>query len=252
MGWSIADVARMSGVTGRTLRHYDAIGLLKPAYVGTNGYRYYEDEDLLRLQQILILRELGLSLAEIDDAVESEPETLAALKRQHVRLLRERSRLARVADTVARTIVELEGKTQGPVKINRPENLFGGFDHAQFEQEARDRWPEEFEQAPAYPATVTDEDVERIQREATAAMIRMAEFMAAGMPVDAPAVQAEIDGHYQGVCRFWTPSRSAYKSLGQMYVDDERFTANYEKITGGLAEYQRRAMVAYADRRLVE
>ncbi len=94
------------------------------------------------------------------------------------------------------------------------------------------------------------EDIERMQREATAAMIRMAEFMAAGTPVDDPAVQAEVDGHYRGTCRFWTPNREAYKRLGRMYVDDERFTATYDKIAEGLAEYQRDAMIAYADSRL--
>lgn len=252
MSWSIADVARMSGVTARTLRHYDDIGLLEPAYVGTNGYRYYEDEQLLRLQQILVLRELGLGLAEIAEAVDSERDTLAALKRQHIRLLGERHRLTRMADTVARTIAELEGKTEMTVKINRPENLFEGFDNTQHDDEARERWPEEFEQSQRNAATMTAEDVERMQREMTAAMIRMAEFMAAGTPVVDVAVQTEIHTQYHGICRFWTPNRDAYKCMGQMYVDDERFKANYEKIAEGLAEYQRDAMVVYADERLGE
>ncbi len=252
VSWSIADVARISGVTARTLRHYDDIGLLKPACVGANGYRYYEEGQLLRLQQILVLRELGLSLGEIAASVDSEPDTLAALKRQHIRLLGERNRLARMADTVARTIAELEGKSEMPVRINRPENLFEGFDHTRYEDEARERWPEEFEQSQRHAATLTGEDVERLQREATAAMIRMAEFMAAGTPAGDPAVQAEIDTHYQGMCRFWTPGRSAWKGLGQMYADDERFRANYEKIAEGLAGYQRDAMVVYADERLGE
>ena len=81
-------------------------------------------------------------------------------------------------------------------------------------------------------------------------MIRMAELMVAGTPVDDPAVQAEVNSHYQGVCRFWTPNAPAYCGLGQMYVDDERFRANYEKVAEGLAEYQRDAMAVYADARL--
>lgn len=190
MSWSIAEVAKMSGVTARTLRHYDDIGLLEPAYVGANGYRYYEQEQLLRLQQILVLRELGLSLAEIGQAVDSEPDTLAALKRQHDRLLAERNRLAKMADTVARTIAEIEGTTAMTGKIHRPENLFEGFDYKQYDDEARDRWPEEFEQSRRRTATMTPDDVESMQREATAAMIRMAEFMAAGTPVADEAVQA--------------------------------------------------------------
>ncbi|MGF6883882.1 DNA-binding transcriptional MerR regulator [Nocardia sp. GAS34] len=250
MSWSIAEVARMSGVTARTLRHYDQIGLLEPAWVGANSYRYYEEEQLLRLQQILVLRELGLSLAEIAESVDSEPDTLAALRQHHVRLLTERNRLDRMANTVARTIAELEGKTEMAVKINRPENLFEGFDHSQYDDEARERWPEEFEQSQRNAANISPEDVERMQREATAAMIRMAEFMAAGAPVDNSAVQAEIHTHYQGICRFWTPNRDAYKCMGRMFVDDERYKASYLKIAEGLAEYQRDAMVVYADQRL--
>jgi MerR family transcriptional regulator, thiopeptide resistance regulator len=250
MSWSIAQVAQMSGVTSRTLRHYDDIGLLKPAHVGTNGYRYYGEPELLRLQQILVLRELGLALVDIAAAIDSEPDTLAALRRQHIRLLAERNRLARMVDTVSRTIAELEGRTEMTTKINRPENLFEGFDHSRYEDEARERWPAEFETSQRYVATLTEEDVQRMQRETTAAMVRMAELMVAGTPVDDPAVQAEVHLHYQGVCRFWTPNRTAYASLGQMYVDDERFTANYERVAEGLAAYQRDAMAVYAEARL--
>ncbi|GAA1959551.1 MerR family transcriptional regulator [Catenulispora subtropica] len=250
MSWSIAQVARMSGVTARTLRHYDDIGLLKPDYVGANGYRYYEESQLLRLQQILVLRELGMALADIASAIDSEPDMIAALRRQYGRLIVERDRLARVAETVARTITELEGRPEVAVKINRPENLFEGFDSSQYDDEARERWPEEFEKAQRKREAMTDEDIERWQREATAAMIRMAEFMAAGTPVDDPAVQDEVHQHWLGICHWWTPNRTAYTCLGRMYVDDERFKVNYTKIAEGLAEYQAAAMAAYAEARL--
>ena len=250
MSWSIAQVARMSGVTARTLRHYDDIGLLKPDHVGLNGYRYYEEPQLLRLQQILVLRELGLALADIASAIDSEPDMVSALRRQYARLIVERDRLARVAETVARTITELEGRPPMAVRINRPENLFEGFDSSQYDDEARERWPEEFERSRQVLATMNEEDVERWQRETTAAMIRMAEFMAAGVPVDDPAVQDEVHKHWQGICTWWTPNRTAYICLGRMYVDDERFKANYDKIAEGLAAYQAEAMAAYAEARL--
>lgn len=252
MSWSIAQVARMSGVTARTLRHYDDIGLLKPDHVGANGYRYYEEPQLLRLQQILVLRELGIGLADIASAIDSEPDTLVALRRQYARLIVERDRLSRVAETVRRTIAELEGRPQMAVHINRPENLFEGFDETRYEEEARERWPEDFARAQAVRATMTDADIERWQREATAAMIRMAEFMAAGTPVEDPAVQDEIDKHFEGIRNWWTPNRTAYKCLGQMYVDDERFKANFTKIAEGLAEYQAAAMAFYAETRLTD
>ncbi|WP_338932006.1 MerR family transcriptional regulator [Streptomyces netropsis] len=256
MAWSIADVARMSGVTSRTLRHYDEIGLLPPAWIGSNGHRYYEEADLLRLQQILLMRELDLGLREIRAVLESQVDQVAVLREHHRRLLAERNRLETLARTVGRTIAELEeGKDNNAMaKINRPENLFEGFEpsaeRAEAEAEVRERWPEAWEQSRQAVETMTPEDMERWQREVTAQMIRLAEFMVAGTPVDDPAVQAEMDIHYQGVCRFWTPNAVAYKGLGQTYVDDPQFRANYAKIADGLAVYLCDAMVVYADARL--
>jgi len=250
MAWSIAEVARMSGVTSRTLRHYDEIGLLRPAYAAANGYRYYEQDELLRLQQILVLRELGVGLPEIGRILDEQTDRLAALRAHHKRLLEERDRLATLAATVARTIGELQGGTMGSVKINRPENLFEGFDNAQYADEARERWPEQFAQSQRKAVSFTEEETERLQRESTAAMIRMAEFTAAGTPVEDEAVQAEIHEHYVGLCRFWTPDAAAYACLGRMYVDDERFTATYNKIAVGLAAYYRDAIEVYARTRL--
>ncbi|MER6102193.1 MerR family transcriptional regulator [Streptomyces sp. NPDC001832] len=252
MAWSIADVARMSGVTSRTLRHYDEIGLLPPAWIGSNGHRYYEEADLLRLQQILLMRELDLGLREIQTVLDSQVDQLDALREHHRRLLAERDRLETLARTVGRTIAELEeGKDNSDMaKINRPENLFEGFEPGRHEAETRERWPEQWEQSQRAIAGMTAEGMEQWQREATAQMIRMAEFMVAATPVADPAVQAEVDAHYQGVCRFWTPCAAAYKGLGQTYVDDPRFRTNFDRIADGLAAYQRDAMALYANARL--
>jgi DNA-binding transcriptional MerR regulator/ADP-ribose pyrophosphatase YjhB (NUDIX family) len=119
MSWSIQQVARVSGVTARTLRYYDEIGLLCPARVGANGYRYYERDQLMRLQQILLLRELGLDLATIGGVVDAEHDPAEALRRHHRRLLDEWGRLHRLAATVATTIEHLEAGTDMPA-----ENLF--------------------------------------------------------------------------------------------------------------------------------
>jgi DNA-binding transcriptional MerR regulator len=250
VSWSIAEVARMSGVSSRALRHYDEIGLLPPAHIGANGYRYYEQAQLLRLQQILLLRELGMGLADIAEILDSQLDPVQALRSHHQRLLHERDRLTVLARTVARTIDQLQAEGTNAMKINRPENLFEGFDPAAYEDEARQRWPQEYEQSKRFTDSLTAADTERMQREMTAAMIRMAELMAAGEPVDSPAVQSEIDAAYQGVCRFWTPDATAFTNLGRMYVEDERFKANYDRIADGLAEYYRDAMACYADTRL--
>ncbi|WP_214106147.1 MerR family transcriptional regulator [Acrocarpospora catenulata] len=252
MAWSIADVARMSGVTSRTLRHYDEIGLLAPAHIGSNGHRYYEEDGLLRLQQILLLRELGLGLREIAAVLERQVDQVDTLREHQRRLLAERDRLDVLACTVGRTIAELEENEETPDmgKISRPENLFTGFDTARYEAPAREKWPTEAEQSAQFAATLTEAEAERLQREATAAMVRMAEFMRAATPVTDPEVQAEVDAHYQGICRMWTPNAAAFKALGQNYVDDAQWRAAYEHIAAGLAEYQRDAMAASADARL--
>jgi len=241
----------MSGVTSRTLRHYHAIGLLPPAYVQPSGQRFYETGQLLRLQQILLLRELGVSLCDIAAAVGSGPDTVAALRRHHAQLLAERERLARLASTVARTITELEGNTAMTApRINRPENLFEGFNPADYENEASERWPDQFDQARSAAQAMSPEETAAAQQQLTAQMIRMAELMTAGRPVSDPTVQAEVDQHYRWVARHWVPSAEAYRSLAQLYVDDPRFRANYDRITEGLATYQRDAMTTYASERL--
>lgn len=251
MSWSISEVARHSGLTARTLRHYDEIGLLKPAFVTANGYRHYEREELLRLQQILVLRELGVALPEVGRILDAQTDRLEALRGHHRRLLAERDRLAVLVATVERTIGDLEReKTGATVEMNRPENLFEGFDDAQYADEARERWPEQYEESRRHADLLTAEDKARMGRENTAAMIRMAELMAAGASVDDEAVQQEMHTHYVGMCRLWTPDARSFRCVGQMYVDDERFTATYDKIAVGLAGYYRDAMAVYADTRL--
>ncbi|WP_283137131.1 MerR family transcriptional regulator [Rhizohabitans arisaemae] len=250
MAWSITQVARMSGVTSRTLRHYHEIGLLAPAWVSASGYRHYEESQLLRLQQILILRRLDLGLPEIKEIVDRNTDPLTALREHHRRLLAERDRLDAVALTVARTIAELdESERTGKVqKINNPENLFDGFDAAQYTADARDRWPGHWEgtgQADLL-ANSTPQEIEKMQREATAALVRLAELMAAGTPVDDPAVLAKLDVHYRRMSRYWTPSAEEYTHFGEMQVSDPTFRATYDRIAEGLAEYQRDAMAAYA------
>ena len=253
MAWSIAEVARMSGVTSRTLRHYDEIGLLPPAWIGSNGHRYYEEADLLRLQQILLMRELDLGLREIQAVLDSQLDQVAVLREHHQRLLAERDRLETLARTVGRTIAELEeGRGQGPYDEDQQagEPVRGIPAPSEAEAEVRERWPQAWEQSRQAVEAMTSEDTERWQREVTAQMIRMAEFMVAGTPVPTLRYRPR-----------WTPTtrasagsgprpRTRTRELGQTYVDDPQMRANFDKIADGLAVYQRDAMAVYADARL--
>jgi DNA-binding transcriptional MerR regulator len=250
MTWSIVEVARMSGVTARTLRHYDQIGLLPPAGVGTNGYRLYGQEELLRLQEILVLRQLGLGLPDIAAVLGERTDRLTALREHHERLLAERDRLGAVAATVARTIRDLERNEGGTMATERPEDLFEGFDQSEYAKEAQERWPEQYASSKAYTDSLTPDDARRLQRAWAEQMQRMADLQAAGVPVDDERVQAEIGGVYRGLLPMWTPNAAAFRNLGAMYVDDPRFTATYDRVRPGLAEYYRDAMGVYADTRL--
>ncbi|MFF2078913.1 MerR family transcriptional regulator [Kitasatospora sp. NPDC058162] len=252
MAWPIADVARMSGVTARTLRHYDEIGLLPPAWIGSNGHRYYEERQLLQLQQILVLRALGVGLAEISRIVDAQVDELESLRSHHRRLVAERDRLDALATTVSRTITDLERsrKDGTPMtSINRPENLFEGIQPADIDVSLRD-FPEHTEAARQATAVMTPAQIEAGQRERTARMVRLAELMASGHPADAEPTQHMIDEEYQLLNGLRTVALEEYLAIARSCTENEQWSAAYEAIASGLAAYQRAAMEAYAAARL--
>ncbi|HVX44175.1 MAG TPA: TipAS antibiotic-recognition domain-containing protein [Mycobacteriales bacterium] len=246
MSWSIAEVARMSRVTSRRLRHYDAIGLLPPARVGGNGYRYYEREQLLRLQQILLLRELGLGLEQIAAVLDGGEDPLETLRRHHAQVLAERDRLTVLGRTVARTIRQLEGGED----MSAPD-LFEGFDHKKYEAEARERWGDEAvdESNRRYEA-LTDQQKADLQAEHEAVVVGLADSLGAGIPADDPQTLDLVDRHYRWMSTFRDVSAEGYLCLGTMYVEDSRFTQNYDKHRPGTAAYLREAIAAYVRERM--
>ncbi|WP_393058347.1 MerR family transcriptional regulator [Streptomyces sp. LN549] len=251
MEWPIAEVARMSGVTARTLRHYDEIGVLSPARIGAGGYRYYGEYELLRLQQILVLRALGLGLPEIGRILTEQVDEVEALRGHHRRLLAERDRLDALTGTVSRTIAELEQsrKDGQPMTINRPENLFEGVQPSQYEENMRD-FPGLAEEVGRRAATMTQGDADAGHRERTAQMIRLAELMGAGHQADADPVQAEIDAQYRALTELRAVSTEEYRAIGRACVDNDVWRAAYEAIAPGLAAFQRDAIEAYTASRL--
>lgn len=240
----IARVARLSGVSSRTLRHYDAIGLLPPAWTGDDGRRHYGRDQLLRLQHILVLRELGASLERIGRIVNAQsPTESAALLRDHLAgLLAERDRYARLASTVAHTIDLIEKGTDMTT-----DQLFAGFEHKKYEPEARARWGDRpIEQSNAKWESLGKAgqqrhlDTHREIVEALGAAIRV------GFAPDSPEVQEIVATHYEWVSLFWTPTADTYRGLTQMYVEDERFRRNYDEIAPGAAVLLRDAAQIWA------
>jgi len=246
--YDIGKVARMSGVTSRTLRHYDDIGLLTPAWTGADGRRRYGQPELLRLQHILVLRELGTSLDRIARIVNTDdPSTTIAMLRDHLAgLTAERERYARLAATVARTIDSIEkGKSM------TASHVFDGFAHERYEPEARDRWGDAaVDRSNASWERLGDEGKKRHLRidreivEALGAAVRV------GFGAESDEVQEIVARHHAWLSEIWTPDANAYRSLTQMYVDDERFKAHYDEVAPGAAELLRDAAALYAEREL--
>ncbi|TQM82310.1 DNA-binding transcriptional MerR regulator [Saccharothrix saharensis] len=252
MAWSIAQVARMSKVTSRTLRHYDAIGLLEPAWVGDNGYRYYERAQVLRLQRILLLRELGLGLDTVAEVLDGRHRAVDVL-RNHARwLAAEQDRLAKLARTVSRTIEELEGGDE--VKMDE---LFDGFDadrQARYEAELVERYGEQaqehIDEGKRRMKDWTKADADGYLAEWKAIVEAYADVFRAGVAADAPRALEVTDRHHAWLSRSWTPNRESYTGLGELYADAPEFKAQLDEHAEGLAEYVRDAIAAYAAARL--
>ncbi len=240
------ELSRLAGVSSRTLRHYDDIGLVAPAYVGANGYRYYRRPELLRLQEVLVLRALGLGLAAIGRVVSGAEGRADALREHRAALLRERARLTRLADAVGRTITELEGGE--PMSAT---DLFDGFDNRGYEDEVVERWGRPaYDEGTAVWQRLGPEGRRRHHAEHAAIA---AGFAAAARRGAAPAdddVQELVRRHHAWVGTFWTPDRQAYAGLGQMYVDDPRFARTYDEHQPGAAVLVRDAIAVYAAREL--
>lgn len=253
--YTVKQVARLSGVTVRTLHHYDQVGLLKPAQVGENGYRYYGREELLRLQQILFHRELELPLEAIADVLDRPDfDRLAALRRQRETLSKKAARYRRLIQTLDRTLAALEGETEMNDK-----DLYQGFapeKQAEYEAQLVDRFGEQarvsIEASKTALRTWSKADWDRSGREYAEVEAGVGKALADGLPAESDAVRALIRRHHAWVGLMWnrTPSREAYAGLGQMYVDHPDFRARYEAVQPGLSEYLAGAMRAFAEREL--
>jgi DNA-binding transcriptional MerR regulator len=213
MSWSIQQVARLSGVTARTLRHYDDIGLLRPARVGANGYRYYEQAELLRLQQILLLRELGVDLPTIAAIVDGARDPIEALRGHHRRLVEQGARLDRLVRTVAATIAHLERGTDMPA-----EELFAGFRFTRevladleartIEQTGRTEQPH-FAEIKRRTENWTDEQFRQVEREGAEIELRLLALMRDGVAATDPAVFAVLDDDIAASRKLLTLDREA-------------------------------------------
>ncbi|MBT2495440.1 MerR family transcriptional regulator [Microbacterium sp. ISL-59] len=251
--WSIQEIARLAGTTSRALRHYDDIGLLPPSRIAPNGYRHYDAGALVRLQRILLLRELGLGLPQIAEVLERERGEASALE-THLALLREeQARLARQIASVESTITALRGGEN-----LMAENMFDGFDHTQYKEEVEDRWGKKaYADSDRWWRGMTD--AERADWQQRVSDLGRDWIAAAESGIDPASAEAQdvARRHVEWLTGIpGTPAAvpggdvKAYViGLGEMYVADPRFGANYATSSGGThgAEFVRDALRIYAE-----
>jgi DNA-binding transcriptional MerR regulator len=247
MEWSIQEVARASGTTSRTLRHYDDIGLLKPARVGSNGYRFYDPGALARLQRILLLRGLGLGLPDIRRVLDGQADDVTALTGHLGELRQEKDRIDRQIRSIETTIRKWKGGEQ-----LMADEMFDGFDHTQYREEVEERWGRDaYARGDRWWRSMSEDE----RREFGERQIRIArdygDAGAAGLDPASEEVQSIARRHYEWLkAPVGEVSRGYFEGLGQMYVDDPRFGANYTRDGVGYAEFVRDAMRAFAERNL--
>ena len=248
MAYTVKQVAAMSGVSVRTLHFYDETGLLKPAHYGANGYRFYEEPQLLRLQQVRFYRELGLELKHIKRILgRADFEIVAALQSHRKVLQKNLTRTHALIETIDKTIKHLKGKMK-----MKTEELFAGFDaeeQARHERYLIERFGDGMREGIAQSkAKVKDWKKADWQKSGAAFNAICQDLVAAmdrGLAAESPAVQKVIRRHYEWLKQFWTPNADAYAGHSQLIVDSELRKA-YEAHHPKLPEFVAAAIKTFA------
>ncbi|MEZ4749412.1 MAG: MerR family transcriptional regulator [Bdellovibrionota bacterium] len=252
--YKINELAKLSGVSVRTLRFYDEIGLLKPAYSGENGYRYYEKEQLLLLQQILFYRELDFELSEIGHLLSATDfDKKEALRTHRKYLEKEAQRFEVLIQTLDRTLSHLEKET--PM---RDKEMYEGFfdpkRQKKYEAELVDRYGSHAEDHIKESRKRTKNwkkgDYEDVAKAYDRLHRAFTEALKDGKKASDPEVQSLVSEHYNVVNRFWTPDRTAYIGLGSLYCEHKDFRRLYDGYHPDLAPFLAKAMQLYAESHL--
>ena len=247
--WTVGRLADLTGVTVRTLHHYDRIGLLSPAKRTGAGYRLYTEADLDRLWRIVLYRRLEMPLDEIAALLDGDGDPVDHLRRRREAVV---SRLGELTELVAAIDRAMETQMQQrPATAEEMREIFGDGFRDEYQAEAEERWgqTDAWKQSARRTRDYTKADWEQIKAETDAIHAAFAAAMRAGEPADSTAAMDAAERARKHIDeRFYECSHEFHTCLGEMYVSDPRFTASYEEIEPGLARYVRDAIVANADR----
>jgi MerR family transcriptional regulator, thiopeptide resistance regulator len=245
--YTVKQLSKMAGVTARTLHYYDEIGLLKPGRIGENGYRYYSDESLLQLQQILLYREMDLPLDQIKHILQTRDfDLIHSLETHRYELKRKIIHLEELIATVDHTIEHLKGN-----KNMEPQKLFSGFSEeqqAEYEKEAMNLYdPKTVKESNQRWRKYSAEKKQQILDEGNLVYEAFLKAMPAG-PASSEAQEcvARWRSHIEN---FWSPRDEQLLGLADLYNDDPRFKKNYDRLDPNLAAFVREAVKVYVGRR---
>lgn len=246
MDYSVKQLADLAGVSRRTLHYYDEIGLLRPTSVGSNGYRSYGEQALLRLQQVLFYRELGLELEAIRQILDRPGFDVTRALQEHRRSLGQRiQRLEGLISTIDRTLRYMSRETTMGV-----DELFKGFDEetqTRYELEAAQRWGEDIvKESRRRWGSYSEERKQAIFDEAGDIYRRLASLVGGDSAGD--QVQTLVSAWHQNLRHFYEPDRDILLGLAQAYADDPRFAAFFARLDPGLPAFLRQAIEHYVRR----
>jgi DNA-binding transcriptional MerR regulator len=240
--YTVKQLSDLAGISPRTLHYYDEIGLLRPATHGDNGYRYYGEDSLPRLQQILFFKELDFSLEEIQ-AVLAQPnfDVIHALQVHRQALLERVERLNRLIQTIDKTTLHLKGQ-----KTMKKKEYFEGFSEEkqkEYEKEIRQKYGEKAFEGVTDWNSYTPEQKKRIIAESAAIYDDVAANMSKGYA--SPEVQQIIARWHQHLRYFYEPTTERLLGLGQMYTEHPEFVAKFRAIHPDLPEFLNQAIQFY-------
>ena len=246
MEYTVKEIAELAGISTRTLRYYDQIGLLPPVRIGDNGYRYYDQGNLLTLQQILFYRQLSVPLKDIQHIMSAPDfETRQALEDHRTALQQKASQLEMLIETIDSTIADLQGENN-----MEKENYFKGFKEEDYAEEAKSRWGTDgtYQESQRNWDSYSPEKREAIKAKGGQLAARIIN-LAADNGIDAPEVGEAVAEYQQYFTTyFYDTTIERLRALAEMWAADERFTETYNLYHPHGAELISQATIAYCDK----
>lgn len=245
---TVGQVARRLGITRRTLHHYDEIHLVVPSVRTHAGYRLYTDEDLTRLQHVVVYRRLGFGLEEIADLLETPDGLVGHLRRQRATVMTRLEELRGLVEALDHALENAMNHT--PITDADKRELFGDGFGEEYVAEAEQRWGDTpaWAQSRERTAGYTRADWERIKAEGDAVNAEFARLLDAGVPADSEEAARAAEAHRRSIESHFDCPHDLHVRIASMYPSDPRFTRYYDEIRPGLAQYVDDAVRANAAR----